>query len=81
MSERTADSGKDIIDFVRRFREDCQRIFDLQNEVLSSSEVLSTDEGESSEEEADFSVEVMGKEIEIMLNSNKSTAQVSRMNH
>lgn len=28
-----------------RYKEECQRIFDLQNHVLASSEVLSTDEG------------------------------------
>nr|VZI42241.1 unnamed protein product [Spirometra erinaceieuropaei] len=39
---------------IRCYREECQRIFDLQNRVLSNTELLSSDEGEeepSSDEE------------------------------
>lgn len=34
-----------IAEHQERYKEECQRIFDLQNRVLSSTEVLSTDEG------------------------------------
>jgi len=61
-----------------RYREDCQRIFELQNRVLHSEEVLSTDEADSSEEEdndnEDF--EEMGKNIENLLTNHKTNAQV-----
>ncbi len=35
-----------IAEHQERYKEECQRIFDLQNQVLASEEVLSTDEGE-----------------------------------
>ena len=36
--------------FYFRYREDCQRIFEVQNTVLASDEILSSDEAETSEE-------------------------------
>lgn len=58
-----------------RYKEECQRIFELQNRVLSSTEVLSTDEAESSaSEESDL--EEMGKNLENMLANKKTTEQV-----
>jgi hypothetical protein len=59
-----------------RYKEECQRIFDLQNRVLSSNEVLSTDEGESSDEDSS-DIEEMGKNIENMLSNKKTSTQVS----
>ena len=56
---------------------ECQRIFDLQNRVLASEEVLSTDEGESSEEDIS-DIEEMGKNIENMLSNKKTSSQLSR---
>ena len=71
-----------IAEHQERYREECQRIFDVQNKVLASSEVLSSDEeGESSEEEdniADEDLEDMGKSIEHMLSNKKSSKQVIR---
>lgn len=62
-----------------RYKEECQRIFDLQNRVLQSTEVLSTDEAESSvSEESDL--EEMGKNIENMLANKKTTEQVKFAN-
>uniref|UniRef100_UPI00358DE281 transcription initiation factor TFIID subunit 1-like isoform X2 n=1 Tax=Myxine glutinosa TaxID=7769 RepID=UPI00358DE281 len=58
-----------------RYKEECQRIFDLQNKVLASSEALSTDEESSSAEDSDF--EEMGKNLESMLASRKSSSQLS----
>lgn len=58
-----------------RYKEECQRIFDLQNRVLSSFEVLSTDEGESSDEDSS-DIEEMGKNIENMLANKKTSTQV-----
>ncbi|XP_050517356.1 transcription initiation factor TFIID subunit 1 isoform X2 [Diabrotica virgifera virgifera] len=66
-----------IAEHQERYKEECQRIFDLQNRVLSSAEVLSTDEGESSEEESDEDIEEMGKNIENMLANKKTSSQLS----
>ncbi|VEL41308.1 unnamed protein product [Protopolystoma xenopodis] len=38
---------------IRCYREECQRIFDLQNRVLSNAELLSSDEEVSSDEDED----------------------------
>lgn len=59
-----------------RYKEECQRIFDLQNRVLSSHELLSTDEGESFDEEDCSDIEEMGKNIENMLSNKKTSTQV-----
>ena len=67
--------GKQIL-YNFRYKEECQRIFDLQNRVLSSNEVLSTDEGESSDEDSS-DIEEMGKNIENMLSNKKTSTQVS----
>ncbi|KAG7211276.1 hypothetical protein KM043_010582 [Ampulex compressa] len=65
-----------IAEHQERYKEECQRIFDLQNRVLSSNEVLSTDEGESSEEDSS-DIEEMGKNIENMLSNKKTSTQLS----
>lgn len=64
-----------IAEHQERYKEECQRIFDLQNRVLSSFEVLSTDEGESSDEDSS-DIEEMGKNIENMLANKKTSTQV-----
>ncbi|XP_063824981.1 transcription initiation factor TFIID subunit 1 [Ostrinia nubilalis] len=65
-----------IAEHQERYKEECQRIFELQNRVLQSTEVLSTDEAESSvSEESDL--EEMGKNIENMLANKKTTEQLS----
>ncbi|XP_025829249.1 transcription initiation factor TFIID subunit 1 [Agrilus planipennis] len=66
-----------IAEHQERYKEECQRIFDLQNRVLSSNEVLSTDEGESSDEDSDEDIEEMGKNIENMLANKKTSTQLS----
>lgn len=65
-----------IAEHQERYKEECQRIFDLQNRVLSSAEVLSTDEGESSDEDSS-DIEEMGKNIENMLANKKTSTQLS----
>ncbi|KRK03157.1 transcription initiation factor TFIID subunit 1 isoform X5 [Drosophila yakuba] len=66
-----------IAEHQERYKEECQRIFDLQNRVLASSEVLSTDEAESSaSEESDL--EELGKNLENMLSNKKTSTQLSR---
>lgn len=65
-----------IAEHQERYKEECQRIFDLQNRVLASYEVLSTDEGESSEEDSS-DIEEMGKNIENMLSNKKTSTQLS----
>lgn len=65
-----------IAEHQERYKEECQRIFDLQNRVLASAEVLSTDEDESSaSEESDL--EELGKNLENMLANKKTSTQLS----
>lgn len=65
-----------IAEHQERYKEECQRIFELQNRVLASGEVLSTDEGESSDEDSS-DVEEMGKNLENLLSNKKTTTQLS----
>ncbi|XP_065336082.1 transcription initiation factor TFIID subunit 1 [Cloeon dipterum] len=65
-----------IAEHQERYKEDCQRIFELQNRVLASNEVLSTDEGESSEED-NSDIEELGKNLETMLANKKTSTQLS----
>ncbi|XP_063240070.1 transcription initiation factor TFIID subunit 1 isoform X2 [Bacillus rossius redtenbacheri] len=65
-----------IAEHQERYKEECQRIFDLQNRVLSSNEVLSTDEEESFDEDSS-DIEEMGKNIENMLSNKKTSSQLS----
>lgn len=67
-----------IAEHQERYKEECQRIFELQNRVLVSSEVLSTDEAESSLDEDSSDIEEMGKNIENMLANKKTSSQLSR---
>lgn len=64
-----------IAEHQERYKEECQRIFELQNRVLSSNEILSTDEEFSSEDDSD--IEEMGKNIENMLSNKKTSSQLS----
>lgn len=57
-----------------RYKEECQRLFDLQNRILASVEHLSTDEESSSNEDSDF--EEMGKNLENMLSNKKTSSQI-----
>lgn len=65
-----------IAEHQERYKEDCQRIFDLQNRVLASAEVLSTDEGESTASE-ESEIEEWGKNLENMLANKKTSTQLS----
>ncbi|XP_040573195.1 transcription initiation factor TFIID subunit 1 [Lepeophtheirus salmonis] len=70
-----------IAEHQERYRDDCQRLFVVQNRVLGSSEVLSSDEAESSEEEEDKDDEdfnEMGKNLENMLSNKKTSSQFLR---
>merc|ERR1712203_547701 len=69
-----------IAEHQERYREDCQRIFEVQNKGLASDEVLSSDEAESSseEEEEDEDLDEMGKNIENMLANKKTSNQFLR---
>ncbi len=51
-----------------KFREECQRIFELQNRSLASQEILSTDDDTDSNDD-DTDVDEMGKNLETMLQS------------
>ncbi|CAG0880440.1 unnamed protein product [Cyprideis torosa] len=64
-----------VAELQERYREDCQRIFDLQNKVLCSQEELSTDEGGSSSDEDGSDMEELGKNIEKMLTNKKTSSQ------
>ncbi|XP_031427267.1 transcription initiation factor TFIID subunit 1 isoform X3 [Clupea harengus] len=76
MSKFARGSRFSVAEHQERYKEECQRIFDLQNKVLESSEVLSTDTDSSSAEDSDF--EEMGKNIESMLQNKKTSSQLSR---
>lgn len=64
-----------VAEHQERYKEECQRIFDLQNRMLASDEVLSTDEDSSSDEDFDF--EEMSRNIESMLSNKKTTRQIN----
>ncbi|XP_077984278.1 transcription initiation factor TFIID subunit 1-like [Glandiceps talaboti] len=64
-----------IAEHQERYKEECQRIFDLQNKVLASDEVLSTDEESSSGDDSDL--DEMEKNIESMLSNKKTSSQLS----
>ncbi|KRX91385.1 Transcription initiation factor TFIID subunit 1 [Trichinella pseudospiralis] len=53
-----------------RYKQDCQRIFQLQNEVLSCLETVTTDDEQSDGNDSD--IEEMGKNIENMLTVKKT---------
>ncbi|GFO30868.1 transcription initiation factor tfiid subunit [Plakobranchus ocellatus] len=90
MSTQQAKQGQDTTGWVKfargnrysaaehmeRYKEECQRIFELQNRVLASTETLSTDEESTSGEDSDF--EEMGKNIESMLSNKKTSTQLTR---
>ncbi|EHB07147.1 Transcription initiation factor TFIID subunit 1 [Heterocephalus glaber] len=76
MSKFARGSRFSVAEHQERYKEECQHIFHLQNKVLSSTEVLSTDTDSSSAEDSDF--EEMGKNIENMLQNKKTSSQLSR---
>lgn len=61
-----------IAEHQERYKEECQRIFDLQNKVLASDEVLSTDDEESNDEE-DPDIEQGTKTLEFAIENKKSS--------
>lgn len=61
-----------IAEHQERYKEECQRIFDLQNKVLASDEVLSTDDEESNDEE-DPDIEQVTKTLEFAIENKKSS--------
>ena len=63
-----------VAEHQERYKEECQRIFDLQNRILASDETLSTDD-DSSSEDSDF--EEISKNIESMLANKKTSTQIS----
>ncbi|CAO1362793.1 unnamed protein product [Diamesa tonsa] len=65
-----------ITEVQERYMKNCENIFELQNSLLKSSQVLSTDDDDSTEsEDSDF--EELGKNLEMMLSENKSSTQIS----
>ena len=67
-----------IAEHQERYREECQRIFDTQNKVLGSDEVLSSDDASSSEDERDDDLDEMGRSLETLLSNKKSSGQLRR---
>ena len=69
-----------IAEHQERYREDCQRIFEVQNKVLASDEILSSDEDETSseEEDEDEDLDELGKNLENMVQNKKSSTQFQR---
>ena len=64
-----------VAEHQERYKEECQRIFDLQNRILASDETLSTDDDTSSDDDSDF--EEISKNIESMLANKKTSTQIS----
>ena len=78
MYDKFARIGKyGISDSHEKFREECQRIFDQQNKVLASDEVLSSDDASSSEDDEE-DLESMAKNVESLMAKNKSCAELAR---
>lgn len=75
MSKFARGSRFTIAEHQERYKEECQRIFDLQNKVLTSTEVLSTDEESSSDEGSD--IDELGKNLESMLANKKTSMQLT----
>merc|ERR1719192_2863316 len=69
-----------IAEHQERYREDCQRIFEVQNKVLASDEILSSDEDETSseEEEEDEDLDELGKNLEKMVQNKTTSSQFQR---
>lgn len=65
-----------IAEHQERYKEECQRIFNLQNKVLASEEVLSTDDEESNDEE-DPEIEQGTKTLEFAIENKKSSQMLS----
>ena len=65
-----------IAEHQERYKEEAQRIFELQNRLLGSNEELSTDEDESEDDE-DMDIEEMGKNIENIIANKKTSQQLS----
>ncbi|XP_034234543.1 transcription initiation factor TFIID subunit 1-like [Thrips palmi] len=63
------------VQHVAKYREECQRLFDLQNQVLQSVEELSTDEEELSDDDEE-DVEEMGKIVEKLISNGRSYNEV-----
>eukprot|EP00795_Rhopilema_esculentum_P000057 gene57-9664_t len=78
MSKFARGSRFTIAEHQEKYKEECQRIFDLQNRVLSSDAILSTDEESSSEETSDL--DELGKDLESMLSNKKSKHELSHEN-
>lgn len=72
MSKFARGSKFSIAEHQERYKEECQRIFDLQNKVLASDEVLSTDDEESNDEE-DPDIEQGTKTLEFAIENKKSS--------
>lgn len=62
-----------VAEHQEKYKDECQRIFDLQNRVLSSDAILSTDEESSGEEGSD--IEDLGKDLESMLSNKKISSE------
>lgn len=64
-----------IAEHQERYKDECQRIFDLQNRVLANDEVLSTDDEESNDEE-DPDIEQVTKTLESAIENKKSSQAI-----
>ena len=62
-------------ELLERYKEECQRLFDLQNKVMASDAELSTDEDESSDEDQS-ELEEMGKNVEDILTLGKTVDEI-----
>ncbi|XP_062517053.1 transcription initiation factor TFIID subunit 1-like isoform X2 [Corticium candelabrum] len=65
-----------IAEHQERYKDECQRIFELQNKLLASDAALSTDEGSSSDDDDD-EFDQMEKSLENLISSEKTAKQLS----
>lgn len=64
---------------VAKYKEECQRIFDLQNQTLQSNEELSSDEEDVTDDDGS-DVEEMGKVLEKLISNGRSFSELRTEN-
>ncbi|CAI8041551.1 Transcription initiation factor TFIID subunit 1 [Geodia barretti] len=67
----------DMMEAQEKYKENCQRVFDLQNKVLSSGEQLSTDEESSDSGGEGGSDDELARNLETLLGGRKTARQFS----
>ncbi|OQV14356.1 Transcription initiation factor TFIID subunit 1 [Hypsibius exemplaris] len=61
-----------------KYKEESQRIFELQNRILASDEVLSTDEESEDDGDEDSGLDEAGRDLDFFIQSKKSSKELER---